>query len=305
MYGCVFTQTSTYNNEQNSLIIYTEIICLIYTGSELRDMCQMIMDTFVDERDYRLLQKDRYTFSVLSRIVSGDNSLLLSDHEKLIICFSGQPYPVWIWTPDDISEDEMERAYRLAGENGFLDGSHRFNMKYDLAEYFIRRAGEDGSVLSVTMNLYAYDCPDPVAPKTETDGELHQCTSDDVDELVDFYDMFRNAVGIDKESREQYRIQAEAGIKAGTEYLWKNSAGKYVASCNWHPANDMASVGLVYTREEERRKHYAEHLVYQVTMIVKNSGFTPMLYTDADYTASNACYEKVGYVLRGELCTIG
>ena len=67
----------------------------------------------------------------------------------------------------------------------------------------------------------------------------------------------------------------------------------------------MASVGLVYTREEERRKHYAEHLVYNVTMIAKEAGFLPMLYTDADYAASNACYEKIGYIRRGELCTVG
>ena len=67
----------------------------------------------------------------------------------------------------------------------------------------------------------------------------------------------------------------------------------------------MASIGLVYTRKDERRKHYAEHLVYQVTEIVKNEGYIPMLYTDADYVASNACYEKIGYVLRGKLCTLG
>jgi predicted GNAT family acetyltransferase len=29
-----------------------------------------------------------------------------------------------------------------------------------------------------------------------------------------------------------------------------------------------------------------------------------MLYTDADYKASNACYEKIGYELKGKLCTI-
>ena len=60
----------------------------------------------------------------------------------------------------------------------------------------------------------------------------------------------------------------------------------------------------MYTRREERRKHYAENLVYQVTMIAKKAGFMPMLYTDADYVASNACYEKIGYKLRGKLCTI-
>ena len=263
------------------------------------------MDTFVDERDYNLLSGDKYTFSVLSRIIGGENELLLSDHEKIIVCFTNQPFPVWIWTPDDASEDEMERAYTLAKENGFLDGQHRFNIKYELAEYFINKAKSDGLTLSITTNLYAYDCLHPVEPTIKTDGELHQCMKDDLDELVDFFDMFRNAVGIDKESREQYRIQAEEAIRSGNLYLWKNTDGKSVASCNWHAVNDMASIGLVYTREEERRKHYAENLVYQVTMIAKNQGFIPMLYTDADYVASNACYEKIGYVLRGKLCTIG
>ena len=61
----------------------------------------------------------------------------------------------------------------------------------------------------------------------------------------------------------------------------------------------------VYTQKAHRRKHYAENLVYQVTKIVEDAGYTPMLYTNADYVASNACYEKIGYVLRGKLCTLG
>jgi predicted GNAT family acetyltransferase len=40
-------------------------------------------------------------------------------------------------------------------------------------------------------------------------------------------------------------------------------------------------------------------------MKVKEAGYVPMLYTDTDYVASNACYEKIGYVLCGKLCTIG
>lgn len=263
------------------------------------------MDRFVDERDHKLISGDKYTFSVLSRIVGGDRELLLSDHGKIIICFTSQPFPVWIWTPDDAPEEELERAYSLSKENGLMDGEHRFNVKYQLAEYFISRAKSDGLSLSITTNLYAYDCLDPVAPKNGTDGELHQCTEDDVDTLVDFIEMFHEAVNCDKESREQYRLQAEENIRNGIAYLWKNTAGKYVASCNMRPVDDMGTIGLVYTRDEERRKHYAEHLVYQVTMIAKYKGLIPMLYTDADYVASNACYEKIGFVLRGKLCTIG
>ena len=34
------------------------------------------MDTFVDERDHKLLDGDKYTFSVLSRIIGGDNEFI-------------------------------------------------------------------------------------------------------------------------------------------------------------------------------------------------------------------------------------
>lgn len=263
------------------------------------------MDSFVDERDYKLLEGDKYTFSVLSRIISGENSLLLSDHERMIVCFTGQPFPVWIWTPDDATDEEMEKAYLLAKDKGFLDGDHRFNIKYELAEYFINRAKADGLTLKITTNLFAYDCLSPIEPTSVTDGHIHKCTEEDLDALVEFFSLFRDAVGIDKESREAYRAQAQEAIKAGMIYLWQDSEGRFVSSCNWHPANDMASIGLVYTRNECRRRHYAEHLVYQVTLIAKEAGYIPMLYTDADYVASNACYEKIGYVLRGKLCTIG
>lgn len=264
------------------------------------------MDNFFNDRDYELLKNDRYTFSVMARIMRLDCELRSSDHEKMIFCFTGQPFPVWIWTPDDAAADDMEKAYQLAKEYSVMDGEHRFNIKYELAEYFIGRAKKDGIELKITTNLFAYDCPERIKPAVETDGEIHKCTEKDIDVLVDFFDMFHNAVGIDKESREQYRISAEEGVKKGELYLWKNSEGEFVASCSWHPQGEgMASIGLVYTRDEYRRKHYAEHLVYQVSEIVADMGYLPMLYTDADYVASNACYEKIGYILRGKLCTLG
>ena len=263
------------------------------------------MDNFVDERDFKLLAQDKYTFSVLSRIIRGECEIRLTDHERMIICFTGQPYPVWIWTPDGASEDEFERAYQLAKELNVMDGEHRFNIKYELAEYFMDRAKKDGLDLKITTNLFAYDCPSPIAPSSVVDGKIHQCTKEDFDIMVDFFDMFHEAVGIDKESRETYRTYAENDIGKGSLYVWETEDGKYASSCNWHPVQDMASIGLVYTRDEYRRRHYAEHLVFQVTKIAQEAGYLPMLYTDADYVASNACYEKIGYILRGKLCTIG
>ena len=263
------------------------------------------MDKFADERDFKLLEDDKYTFFVLRRIITEECNLLLTDHERLIICHTNDPFPVWIWTPDDVSVEEKEKAYRLIKENGLLTEGHTFNIKYELADYFIKRASEDAKDLSISTNMFAYDCPNPIEPDTEADGELHRCVEEDIDEVVEFMDLFHNEIGIDQESLEVYRHNAKEAIKYGSLFLWKNAEGRNVSSCNFRPNGDMASIGLVYTREEYRRKHYAENLVYQVSKIAMDAGFVPMLYTDADYVASNACYEKIGYILRGKLCTIG
>ena len=37
----------------------------------------------------------------------------------------------------------------------------------------------------------------------------------------------------------------------------------------------------------------------------RKAGYLPVVYTDADYAASNECYKKIGYRLNGRLCTLG
>ena len=262
------------------------------------------MDSFVDERDYKILEDDKYTFFVLRRIIGGKCNLLLTDHERLIICFTSNPFPIWIWTPDDASKEEMEKVYQIAAKHSLLNGEYHFNLKYDLAKFFIEKAATDGKTLSISTNMFAYDCQNLIEPTKIADGSIHRCSCKDFDELVDFIDWFHKETGIDQKDRDSYRIDAEAFIKTGNTFLWKDKHGNNVASCKFAPNGNMASINLVFTRPEFRRKHYAENLVYQVTKLAIDAGYVPMLYTDADYTASNACYEKIGYVLRGKLCTI-
>lgn len=258
----------------------------------------------MDERDFKILEDDKYTFFVLRRIIGGKCKLLLTDHERMIICFTSTPFPIWIWTPDDASEAEMERIYQIASEYSLLNGKYRFNLKYDLAKFFIERSAADGKTFSISINMFAYDCQNPVKPAEIADGFIHRCSGEDLDEVVDFMDLFHKEIGIDQKDRDGYRMDAEASINGGKMFLWKDQQGHNVASCRYATNGNMASINIVFTRPEFRRKHYAENLVYQVTKLVMGEGYVPMLYTDADYIASNACYEKIGYVLRGKLCTI-
>ena len=263
------------------------------------------MDTFVNEKDFELLSGDRYTFSVLTRILGEKCELILSDHRRLILCHSEAPWPVWIWTPDGITEDEKEQAWKLAEEYRPLSAGNRYNMKYELADYFIARCRESGMDAGYAMRLFAYDCPVPVAPDVLADGSLYRCTQQDLEEATALFLRFGEAVGEDIPSPEHALRRTRLLIDNGTLFFWKDAAGQVVACCSYRViGGNLASLGSVYTLPEYRRKHYAQHMVWQVTRMVSDAGYVPMLYTDADYAASNACYEKIGYVLRGKLCTL-
>ncbi len=144
------------------------------------------MDSFVDERDFKLLGNDKYTFFVLRRIIEGKCELLLTDHKRLIICFTTNPFPIWIWTPDDVTDEEMGNVYKIIKEHNLLDGEHRFNLKYKLAEFFIQKAVEEGIDLGIKTNLLAYDCLNLLPPSIETDGCIYRCDMGDLDEVVEF-----------------------------------------------------------------------------------------------------------------------
>ena len=262
------------------------------------------MDRFTDGRDDRLLEQDKYTFFVLRRVLGGECELVLTDHKRLLLCYTCAPYPVWLWTPEDATPAELENAYRLTAENGFLRGGQRLILKDSAAAYFMKRAAADGRPLTVAMRMCAYECPAPIAPTVVADGCPRLCGPADTEELAEIMDRMRRETGTDIKDRDGCRRDAEAAIEAGQTYFWTNARGQIVSSCKYGPNGELASVNLVYTYPEFRRRHYAQNLVYAVTRIVREAGYTPILYTNADYAASNACYRQIGYELRGQLTTL-
>ena len=262
------------------------------------------MDAFVNEKDFELLADDRCTFQVLDRILRQECELIRTDHERLILCHSAQRYPVWIWTPDGISEAEKEAAWNLAGEFRFVEQGTEIIMKYELADYFIEKAAGEGVRAGISMNMFVYDCPSPIPPDTVADGGIYCCTAGDEEEAAAIIPHFYTEIGEKEPSYEHCLEKVRYSIAGKGFFFWKNNSGKTVACCSYKQNDRLASISSVYTFPDERRKHYAQNLVYQVTRKVSEMGYIPILYTDADYQASNACYEKIGYILQGRLCTV-
>ena len=261
------------------------------------------MDHHLDARDEQLLAQDPYTFATMRRILREPCDLVLTDHRHLILCHSAQPYPVWLWTPDGLSAEDMRRAWELAAQVRPLHSGFRYNIKHDLAECFIAAAQAQGDALKIATQLYAYDCPAPIAPEDPVQGQLHVCTEADLEEVADLLRRFHDDISMNPMDTSRSLAKATEHIQDRGFFLWKVD-GETVSCCSRRRNGDMATIASVYTLPAFRRRHYAQQLVYQVTRMIVDQGLTPMLYADADYEASNACYVKIGYVLRGRLCTI-
>ena len=262
------------------------------------------MDSFVNEKDFALLRQDYYTFEVLARILKGECELIRSNHENLLICHSESHYPVWIWTPDNAADEVKKTAWELLCDLRPLSNGYRYNLKYELAEYFAEKAAGEGSSAGISMNMFVYDCPSPIPPDAVADGGIYCCTPEDEEEAAAIIPHFYTEIGEEEPSHEQCLEKVRNFIAGKGFFFWKNKNGKTVACCSCKLNDRFASISCVYTFPDERRKHYAQNLVYQVTRKASETGYIPILYTDADYQASNACYEKIGYILRGKLCTV-
>ena len=273
--------------------------------------------------DTALFAQDWLPFSVLTRIVNQRAQFVITDQNRFVICYSSSPHPVWIWTPDDSTEEEKEALWQLCQKEHILPGEYwigseqgttenrdeapisGINMKYELADYFIRRGREEEVSLAISLRLLVYDCPVSVLPGKTQEGKSTVMTEGDLEDVTEFLYRFKQETGVDLESREICREKAREYIGQKNFFLWKDAAGKTVAMCGYHAHQGLGSIGPVYCRPEERRKGYAQSLVYQATEAARNEGLLPVLYTDADYQASNRCYQKIGYQQRGELCTLG
>ena len=123
-----------------------------------------------------LLEEDKYTFSVLRSILTKKCEFILTDNEQYIICYSYKPFPIWVWTRDDVTKEQAEKVYTILKEKSLLNGQYRFNLKYDFANFLMERARIDGIEISISLELLAYECLVPIKPTKIAKGKLYKCT---------------------------------------------------------------------------------------------------------------------------------
>ena len=248
----------------------------------------------------RLLGEDVCTFAMLSRIVRGKCIKTVTDHQRVIMCLSVSPFPVWVWVAPDAPKEELAAVWQTLKAE-FPPEEYAYNVGLPLARVMM----ENDPTLYESIGLMAYHCKQAIAPRKTPGGSASLVRLDEADLAIEWYRAMHKECALNEEiPLGSARKAVMEHIYNDAMYFWRDEAGTPKAMCGVDKDEGAAYVARVYTPPCERRKGYAANLVYAVSKDQIEQGRTPMLYTDANYAASNACYTQIGFELQGELRTV-
>lgn len=253
-----------------------------------------------------LLEGDRYAFAVLGNIVRGEFgpvTKIITDHKRLILCYTCPPFPGWVWLPADADEAEMARAWALIQRELPPEEGFRINMRPELAQYILHTP--KGGALRVDMQLNAFGCDTLLPPQRTAAGDYFAVGMDDLEQAVTFAMASSAETGLDPMTLDACREEMRAFIARRRLFMWKLEDGQNAAMCAVTENEGLGYIGHVYTPKAHRRRGYAANLVYRVTRAMLAQGMEPALCVMSTNTAAAACYERLGYKVRGCFCTLG
>lgn len=249
------------------------------------------------------LVEEKITYSVLIKILRGRCAHIFTDLENVILCHSGWPYPVWVWCRDTENEKSVLEIARCIREELPLEQGYVHILSRELLEKmrekdeYFRAAREKRGLLS-----YRLDAIREIG--ASCDGYMSPVREEEIPSLIDvWHDMHMEMEGQDL-SRERCENSMRSLVEGRNLFAWRIEDGTIAALTGRGDQEEYSKITSVYTRPEYRRKGYAIHLVHGVTQMMLADGLIPILYTDAGYGASNACYQKIGYRQVGSLTSI-
>lgn len=251
-----------------------------------------------------LLQNDDIiTFSVLASILQGNCASTYTNHKSIVICHSTSPFPVWVWCKDVTNAEDIKSIAACLKEAFPLEAGFTYNIGYDTMNY-LKEVDSYFTNSEIKMNLLSYRLDDIKEIDYPCDGRMEPVRAEDEDYLVKlWHDLCLEMEGTNHDE-EHCRNRIKRHLNDKTLFSWRNDANEIVALTSRGDVDKYSKISAVYTLPEHRRKGYAINLVRTVTQMILNDNLVPILYTNADYGASNSCYKKIGYEQVGSLCTV-
>lgn len=242
--------------------------------------------------------EEQSSFALLHQIVKGDNPYIVTDNENYFLARTKEGYPTWVWTSNNINEEKIKEVKSVM--ESFLTDNEKDAFTCKKSFYHILKADNFKVLNSDYYEMGSYYCPSTVEPR-KSDGKVRLATSDDIDTLAK-YNMWdlKEIENIDITYEESYKSIVDL-VDKKIFYVWVDDNDKIVCTAVLKTNDKFARINHVYTPVESRCKGYAKNLIYVLTQKAIDEGFTPVLYTDYNYPASNKAYKAVGYIDTGVL----
>lgn len=248
---------------------------------------------------------DEVQFNLLHLIRESKLPYLFTNKNKSIIIGQSTPsYPAWIWTTNQITNEEIEELKNdfneLYKEMDKLVFVAKSDIAITLAEHYsaIRQIK-----YSVYLQMESFHCPSIMKPKS-VQGLLRKATINDINVISEFlsgfiYDCFGKMT-----TPEQQLQTAKMYIESENLYILCNNNEIISMSNIAHRSKRHVRINEVYTKPDMRGKGFGAKIVSELCEIILSEHRVPVLYTDLANPASNKAYKNVGFIECGKVSQI-
>ncbi len=246
---------------------------------------------------------DAITFSMLLYILGRPCDHIFTDRRDVVICQFAANHPVYIWCRNAFDSDAVTAIARcllvhFSPERGFC-----YRMSYALLDRLKRDSPEFKTVqIETDMLSYALRTLNPV--EKPCPGRMALATPDQIDPLAPLLQSAEMEMAGQNLPLNTCRTILAQLIWERNQFLWLNESNEPVSTAVCYTSAPYAIINRVYTPPAHRRQGFALHLVHAISAQLLAKKLTPVLHTDAHDTASNACYQKIGYRRVGSLCVV-
>lgn len=249
--------------------------------------------------------KEEVQFNLLQLIrESNAPHLYTNENKSIIIGQSTFSHPAWIWTSNQITNEEIENLKGYFIELFIEAEKFTFVAKPDisviLAEHYSTYKQIDNYA---DLKMQSFHCPLIIKPKS-VQGQIQKPTINDVKVISEFLSGFIYDCFGKKTIAEEQLENAKLYIESGSFYIWRNN-DEIVSMANIaHRSKRHARINEVYTKPDMRGKGFGEMIVARLCQIINNEHRVPILYTDVTNPASNKAYKNVGFIECGKVTQV-
>lgn len=227
--------------------------------------------------------------------------LLVSNENSFIIGMSDPAMPVWIWTAEHISNEELIDLCNYFFKKFYGEDYIHFVAKPEIVTILSRRFLNQKHAVMRCINMESFECP-KIVPLKSTTVTIERPSCSDFNQLAECLNHFSVDCFGKKLRNSDSNKAVEDFIQRPKSFVIKQGGNVAAIACAAkNEAGNHVVINHVYTRLEYRRRGFASALVTHISKSIMESGKTPMLYTDLSNPTSNKAYKKIGFVERGRV----